>query len=131
MINSDVKAVYATFPEGVRQACFVVRELIYAIADKTDEIGRIEETLKWGVPSYMTVEPKTGTTIRLSASREHVEKFTVSVHCQTTLIAEFREIYPDEFQYDKNRSLILDNRRALPMAELEHFIYQALTYHIN
>jgi hypothetical protein len=105
-----------------------IRELIFQIAENNQEIGKIEETLKWTEPSYLTYAPKSGTTIRLSSLSANEDKCVISVHCQATLISEFKEIYPD-LEYDGNRSIIFNMRTTLPIDATKHFISSALTYH--
>ncbi len=126
--NPAVKKAYDNYPGKVTDKLLVLRELIFRIAGESDEIGQIEETLKWDIPSYLTHAPKSGTTIRLSAVRADEEKYAMSVHCQTSLVSDFRQMYP-EFDYDGNRSLVFDVNAKLPLALIEHFIFSALTYH--
>ncbi|MCZ6616568.1 MAG: DUF1801 domain-containing protein [Gammaproteobacteria bacterium] len=126
--NTAVKNVYDSYPRKITDKLLVLRELIFRIAGESDEIGQIEETLKWDNPSYLTHGPKSGTTIRLSPVGHDDEKCALSVHCQTSLVADFRQIYP-ELQYDGNRSVLFDVNVKLPLATIEHFISAALTYH--
>lgn len=129
--DQDVLETFNRFPDSLRALAYSVRDIIYRQAAQSPEIGEIVETLKWGVPSYLTVAPKSGTTVRLAEPRAFPGQLAVSVHCQTTLIDSFRQLYP-ELEYEKNRSIILpssESGKPLPMAELEHFIYLALTYH--
>jgi hypothetical protein len=53
------------------------------------------------------------------------------VHCQTTLVGPFKKIYGDAFDYDANRGVVLDEQDEIPVKELGHFIYMALTYHLG
>jgi len=126
--NTNVKNTYASYSKKIRDKLFVLRELIFKIAEESEDVGQIEETLKWDNPSYITFSPKSGTTIRLSQDSVLKEKFRISVHCQTSLIAEFKEIYP-QLEYDGNRSIIFDINKKLPKNAIEHFIYLALSYH--
>ncbi len=126
--NPAVKKAYDNYPRKITDKLLVMRELIFRIAGESDEIGQIEETLKWDNPSYLTHAPKSGTTIRLSAVRADEEKYAMSVHCQTSLVSDFRQMYP-ELDYDGNRSLVFNVNAKLPLATVEHFISSALTYH--
>jgi len=126
--NKEVKRVFDHYPKKVSDNLLHLRELIYRIAEKHEEIGMIEETLKWENPSYLTNKPKSGTTIRLSWIQACENKCAISVHCQTSLISEFKEVFPN-LNYDGNRSIILNLRRKLPIYAIKHFIYLALTYH--
>jgi hypothetical protein len=42
-----------------------LRRLIFFVAAQDEHIGGLEETLKWGVPAYLTSVSKSGTTIRI------------------------------------------------------------------
>jgi hypothetical protein len=53
------------------------------------------------------------------------------VHCQTDLVATFRELYPKEFTFAGNRSIIFDADDAIPEPALRHCVALALTYHLN
>lgn len=109
-------------------ALLVLRELIFSVAQRYDEIGELEEMIKWGSPSYLTSKPKTGTTIRLSGSAAFADEYGIYVHCQSTLIAEFKEVYP-ELKYDGNRGLVFSLNQQPPLDVAEQFIYLALSYH--
>lgn len=126
--NKKVEKTYKSYPKEIREKLIFIREIIYSVADKTPNIGEIEETLKWESPSYLTHSPKSGTTIRLAWLRPDEKKYAISVHCQTSLVSEFKELYP-ELSYDKNRSIILDTRSEMPVDTISHFIVAALTYH--
>ncbi|MBX2883128.1 MAG: hypothetical protein KTR32_24465 [Granulosicoccus sp.] len=91
--------------------------------------GDVQESLKWGELSFATEAPKTGTPIRLSYPVDEPGVCTLSVHCQTTLIAEFREMYP-ELRFDRNRSLLVDHK-SLASPPVLHFLEEAMTYHLR
>jgi hypothetical protein len=111
-----------------KQALLTIREWIFEIAKSSDEIGQIEECLKWGEPSYVTHSPKSGTTLRLSQSKTNPSEYGLFVHCQTTLIEEFRVVYPD-LNYHKNRGVLFDNHKPIQTGVIKQFIYLALSYH--
>ena len=126
--NTDVENTFNAYPKIIKHKLLFLREIIFQIADEFDEIGKLEETLKWESPSYLTHSPKSGTTIRLSRVGVCNDKYAISVHCQTSLVSEFKEIYP-ELEYDGNRSLIVNVNDEFPLVKIRHFIYSALTYH--
>jgi len=126
--NFEVEKTFNSYSSKIKKQLLSIRELIFEIADETNEIGNIEETLKWENPSYLTHKPKSGTTIRLSNMRSNDNRYAISVHCQTTLVAEFKEKYP-ELTYEGNRSIILNLNEKTPSHEIKEFIFLALTYH--
>lgn len=127
-VDLAVKQIFDNFPSKVRKNLLFIRSLVFEIADENACVGELQETLKWESPSYITHSPKVGTTLRLSKVRSEENKIALSVHCQSSLIGEFKAVYP-ELEYDGNRSLIFDVDEALPVSTIEHFISLALTYH--
>ncbi|WP_339721161.1 DUF1801 domain-containing protein [uncultured Paraglaciecola sp.] len=126
--NSEIRQVFDNCQPKTKQALLTIRQWIFEIAQSSSEIGQIEECLKWGEPSYVTGSPKSGTTLRLSQLKSNPAEFGLFVHCQTSLIEEFRMVFPD-FQYDKNRGVIFDSSKPLQTDAIKQFIFLALTYH--
>lgn len=121
----DVARVLATAPDAIRERLLTIRELIIAAA-KAEAIGPLEETLKWGEPAYLPKRARVGTTLRLGWSDTRV---TLFVHCQTTLIDQYRERFPTGFLYEGNRAAHLAMDAPLPEAEVQQMAALALTYH--
>ncbi|PCJ62209.1 MAG: hypothetical protein COA73_06860 [Candidatus Hydrogenedentota bacterium] len=128
-ILPEVEALFLTYPKSVRDYLMALRILIFETAQNTDGVGRIQETMKWGQPSYITSETGSGTTIRIDRFGD--DKVAFFFHCQTTLGSTFRDIFGDQLQYEKNRAIILDTTLPLPEKELETCIGMALTYHLD
>ena len=124
-----VEAIFQAYPSAVRKRLLALRRLILDTAKSTAGVGRIEETLKWGQPSYLTVQPKSGSTIRID--QVPPGGYALYVHCQTNLVATFRELYPTALAYGGNRSILFDAGRDPPEAILRHCIALALTYHLR
>jgi hypothetical protein len=127
-IPQDINQVFAKYSPETKQILLSIREWIFEIAKSSDEIGQIEECIKWGEPSYLTHSPKSGTTLRLSQLKSSENKYGLFVNCQTSLIEEFRVVYPD-LNYDKNRGVIFDSHEPILTDVIKQFIYLALTYH--
>ena len=115
----------------MRSRLLELRRLIFDTASKTEGVGKIEETLKWAQPSYLTRESGSGTTIRIDQAKGEPGKYALYVHCQTNLLAKFRELYPRTFEYRGNRGILLDAGRKFPLAALRHCTALALTYHLR
>jgi len=124
--NKNIKNIFNAYPLVIRNKLLDIRQLIFNVALENEEIGEINEILKWQQPSYLTLNPKSGTTIRLAFVEP--SKLGIYVHCQTTLIAEFKEVYP-EMDYAENRAILFNYEKKLPSKVIKHFIYLALTYH--
>ncbi len=124
--NKKIKSIFDAYPARIRKNLLMVRQIIFDIAQESNDVGEIQERLKWNQPSYLTVNPKSGTTIRLDSI--DLSEYAIFVHCQTTLIAEFKEVYP-ECRYDGNRAIIFDSNNKHTTKIIKHFIYLALSYH--
>lgn len=125
----ETEAAFSRFPPGAREGLLELRRLIFETAESLPAAGRIEETLKWGQPAYLTPETKSGSTLRLGIPKSG--GFALYAHCQTTIISGFREHFPDEFSYEGNRALIFETGAALPADPLRLLIASALTYHVK
>jgi Domain of unknown function (DU1801) len=126
-----VDAVFGAHPGPIRTKLLALRRLILDTAETTSGVGRLEETLKWGQPSYLTAETKSGSTIRIDQVKSAANQYAVYFHCQTDLVATFRELYPEEFSYGGNRSILLNAADKIDEPALRHCLALALTYHLN
>lgn len=127
--NSDVAAVFNAYPEALRAKLLALRQLIFDTAAETEGVGELEETLKWGQPSYLTTTSKSGSTIRID--RASAGQYAMYFNCQTTLVDSFKDMFPDEFNYEGNRSILFNVESEIPMEKLSYCISLALTYHLN
>ena len=130
--NADfaVEAVFSAYPSPVRAKLLALRRLIFDTARTTSGVGALEEALKWGQPSYLTSESKSGSTIRIDQVKAEAGQYAVYFHCQTDLVETFRELYP-ELRYGGNRSILLNAADKVPEAALRHCVALALTYHLR
>jgi Domain of unknown function (DU1801) len=126
-----VDAVFAAYPKLLKAKLLALRRLILETAAATKGVGTLQETLKWGQPSYLTTETKSGSTIRIDQVKSVANRYAVYFHCQTDLVATFRELYPRELSYGGNRSILLNAEDELPEPALRHCVGLALTYHLN
>lgn len=119
-------AVQAVFDAAPRHL-LTLRALIFDIA-ATLPVGRIEESLKWGQPSYNTPDTKAATPIRLGVTKGgDVAIFT---HCQSTVMSDFRALAPPDMRFDGNRALHLDPDQPVPVDAITPLIRAALTYRL-
>lgn len=125
-LNTQVAEVFHNFPGPIRQKLLDLRALIFQTAIDNDILGHLEETLKWGEPSYLA---KDGSTIRLGWKDSTPEKFGIYFHCQTKLVDTFRALYGDLFCFEGNRAILFNREDNVPKEELQHCILLALTYH--
>ena len=123
-------AVFNSYPKKVKARLLALRRLILDTASVTKGVGALQETLKWGQPSYLTTATKSGSTVRIDRIKAAPNQVAIYFHCQTDLVATFRELYP-ELRYGGNRSILLNADDKLPEAELRHCVGLALTYHLR
>ena len=129
--DAAVEAAFDAYPKPLKAKLLALRRLIFDTAGNIDGVGRLEETLKWGQPSYLTPQTKSGSTIRIDRVKSAANQYAVYFHCQTNLVETFRELYPTELNYGDNRSIILNANDEVPEPALRHCVALALTYHLN
>jgi len=129
--NPEVAHVFDSYHKAVATKLLLLRELIFDTASRIKEVGELEETLKWGQPSYITAASKSGSTIRIDRVKAQPGKYAIYFNCQTMLVETLRHLYPSQFKYGGNRSILFNENNIIPTEELSHCIELALTYHLN
>ncbi|MEO9529562.1 DUF1801 domain-containing protein [Roseibium sp.] len=124
----EVLELLESHPPDVRTALSRLRTLIVETAQGNERIGELQETLKWGQASYLTVRPKTGTTIRIDRDRSEAGDVVLYVNCRSSLVSEWRGLFP-QLTYGGDRSVHFKVNTPLPEEELRQMISMALTYH--
>lgn len=125
------KVDFSVYPKPVRTKLLALRQLVFDVAKKTAGVGKIEETLRWGQPSYLTPETGSGSTIRIDHIKNEPDKYAMYFICTSGLIEDFKELYKGEMKFVGNRSIVFDKEDRLPEAALRHCISLALTYHLR
>ena len=126
-MSPAVAAVLDAYPAPLRERLMRLRLLIRETAAETPGVGPLEETLKWGEVSYLTTESGSGTTVRIGRDKRSGRP-TIFVNCQTDLLSRYRTLYPEAFDYDGERGVVIGD--APDEAALKHVIALALTYHV-
>ena len=91
MIDSQpVKNIFDNYPGEVRPQMLQLRQLIIDTAEEIGISTTLEETLKWGEPSYLCQK---GSTVRIDWKVSQPNKIAVYFHCRTKLIDTFRAIF--------------------------------------
>lgn len=124
-----VEAAFAAWPLETRRCLLRVRQMIFEVAQTTPSVGPLTETLKWGEPAYLTASSKSGSTIRLGASKSATPTAMVLFNCRTTLVESFRAHFPDSFTYQGNRAIQLPVSASFSEEALKLCLGMALTYH--
>ena len=81
--NQAVKAVFNNYPKSVGPRLLYLRELVLSAASEIDGLDKLDETLKWGEPSYLT---KQGSTIRIDWKVKKPEQFAIYFKCTSALV---------------------------------------------
>ncbi|MBL1274473.1 MAG: DUF1801 domain-containing protein [Ectothiorhodospiraceae bacterium] len=124
--NPTVAAVFKQYPDHIRAKIMVLRQLVLETAVETADITTLEETLKWGEPSYLT---KNGSTIRMHWKKSSPNQYALYFNCKTTLVDTFKELYGSILTLEGNRAILFNIKEKIPKAQIKHCILLALTYH--
>lgn len=124
--NPDVARAFRSYPEDMRQKLMFLRQLIIDAASETHGIRNIEETLKWGDPSYLV---KGGSTVRLGWKESKPSYYAMYFNCNTKLVDTFKELYSDSLKFEGNRAIIFHRKDGVPSQALKHCIALSLQYH--
>lgn len=128
---NKIEATLAAYPAPIRERLRALRELILETARETPGVGRIEEDLRWGQPSFLTPETKSGSTVRIGGVTKDSERYAIYFHCQSGLVEKFQAIYGDTFSYEGRRAITLSLSDRVPRTALKHCIALALTHHLR
>jgi len=86
----------------------------------------MEETLKWGEPSYLV---KGGSTIRIDWKLKTPNQYAMYFKCTSALVPTFRMVYKGLFTFEGSRAITFQMDERIPKKELKSCIKAALRYH--
>lgn len=124
--NSEVAEVFRHYPQRMRQKLLLLRQIVLDTASETEGVGAVEETLRWGEPSYVS---KDGSTVRIGWKEKYPHQYAMYFHCKTKLVDTFKELHRDKFKFEGNRAIVFAEDDEIPIEELKHCIVLSLTYH--
>jgi hypothetical protein len=127
-MSPAVTRIFETYPAPVGKHFLHLRQLIINIANESDDVASLEETIKWQQISYLN---KHGSTIRFAPSTRSPAHYGLYFHCQSRLIDTFKEIYGDSLEFEGNRAIILSSCETIPVKILSHCLHLALSYHLR
>lgn len=130
-LPKDVAAAFDGYDVAIRGRLHELRALIFSVAERTPDVGPLQETLKWGEPAYLTAQTGAGSTIRISRIKSRRDSYGLFVNCRTNLIEQFRQLYHEDLEFSGNRAIVFDANKALPREQTAHCIALALTYHLR
>ncbi|EHW0628594.1 DUF1801 domain-containing protein [Vibrio vulnificus] len=124
-MDKAVKDRFDEYPDNARVRLEELRNLVFQVASEL-ELGEVDETLKWGEPSYSV---KTGSPLRMDWKLKSPNNYYLFFNCQTKLVDTFRELYGDELAFQVNRAIVLTLSKPLPETVIKSCLELALTYH--
>lgn len=123
-MQAQVLKKFEGYPEHITPLLLRIRILIFSIAE-AQYLGAVEESLKWGEPSYFV---KNGSTVRFDWKPKYPEQYYLFFNCKTKLIDTFRELHSDVLQFEGNRVIVLNIHDPLPESAISQCIELSLKY---
>lgn len=123
----EVRAAFDAAPTTARAGLLALRRLILDQAARMPEVGPVAEALRWGQPAYLTPVTRSGSTLRLGVPR--AGGFALFCNCQTSLIADFRDLTGGTWPTEGNRAVLFDTPDQTGDPALCLLIARALTWH--
>lgn len=127
-LKSDprVKEVFSNYPENVKKQMIALRALVLETAGEIETVTHLEETLKWGEPSYLA---KHGSTLRMDWKAKSPDQYAMYFKCTSRLVETFKLVFKDRFTYENNRAILFKLDEEVPKTELKECIRATLLYH--
>ncbi len=123
------------YPQPVREKLESLRSLVLNVAADDPAVGELNETLKWGQLAWLPDSTGSGTTIRADWHEKAPDELSLYVHCGTNLVDQYRNLFPEVFEYDGNRKVGIPLSANLVKGEvadqLGQCVSMALRYHID
>jgi len=124
--NPDVELVFSNYPDLVRKKLLKLRMIILETAREIEGVSNLDETLKWGEPSYLV---KKGSTIRIDWKEKKPGQYAIYFKCTSRLVPTFKMVYGNIFRFEGDRAIIFNMEDNIPTSELKKCISAALLYH--
>ena len=122
-----IEEIFDRYPEAIKNKMKFLRQLALETAQESDSVHHLEETLKWGEPSFIT---NCGSTLRMDWKTKTPNQYALYFQCNSRLVDTFRMVFEHTFQYEGKRAIILPiDQEKIPVEELKECIKAALCYH--
>jgi len=128
-IPEEVQLAFDALPKAQRNYAMQLRQWILEVATDDDAIGELEESLKWGEPSYRPSKPRIGSTVRIASFDSNA--VGLYFNCQTMLVENFRASHGDELEYSKNRAVVFRTDLPLEKSIIKQCVSSTLRYHLE
>ena len=117
---------FNSYPKAVKPKMDFLRKLVLETAEEIESISSIEETLKWGEPSFLV---KKGSTLRMDWKAKAPDQYAMYFKCTSRLGETFKVVFKDVFNWEGKRAIIFQMEDEIPVEPLKQCIKAALTYH--
>ena len=124
--HPDFQKFFDAYPESVRNQMVDLRNLVLETAEEIENLNTLEETLKWGEPSYLA---KHGSTLRMDWKSKKPDQFAMYFKCTSRLVETFKAVHGNTFDYEGNRAIVFQLNGDIPKEALKECIKATLTYH--
>lgn len=122
----DFDSVFDSYPDHIKPRMRQLRGLVHDVVADLLYDGVVQETLKWGEPSFVT---KHGSTLRMDWKPKAPNQCALYFKCTSLLVATFKDVYGDKLKYEGSRAIVLPLTGDIPEAILRECISAALRYH--
>ena len=116
VVDPKAEAVFEKYRGEIKLKLLKLRKLIIDSAIEIDGIQQLEETLKWGEPSYLT---KKGSTIRIDWNPRTPNQYAIYFKCTSKLVETFKTVFKDQFNFEGNRAILFQLDESVPEKELK------------
>ena len=103
-----------------------LRNLVLETAGEIENLDSLEETLKWGEPSYLA---KNGSTLRMDWKSKKPDQYAMYFKCTSRLVETFKAVHGNTFEYEGNRAIVFQLNGDIPKEAFKECIKATLTYH--
>lgn len=114
------------YPPAAREKMRRLRELVHESLCDQENVTEIEETLKWGEPSFIT---RHGSTLRMDWKERAPDQYAVYFKCTSKLVPTFKKVFDGLFRFEKDRAIVFTMDDIIPEPELKQCIAATLDYH--
>ena len=117
---------FERYPTFVQPQLQSLRELIVQTAIELEDVVELQETLKWGEPSFIT---PIGSTLRMDWKEKFPDQYQLYFQCTSKLIPTFKSVFGNRLHYEGTRAIIFKLDEPFPEEVAKYCIRTTLRYH--